>query len=92
MISPSQDWGEGHISLSHVRSYSNAKFFPGDADSRLVVAVSFVAQGIRNDIRFAGVIVNIKIIVLDQLQPSSLPHVQIGLSGKYFKLLWSVKI
>jgi hypothetical protein len=38
------------------------------------------------------VIVNIKIIVLDQLQPSSLPHVQIGLSGKYFKLLWSVKI
>jgi hypothetical protein len=28
-----------------------------------------------NHIRFTGVIVNLKIIVLDQLQPSSLPHV-----------------
>jgi hypothetical protein len=31
---PSQHWGEGHIILSHDRSYSNARFFPRDADSR----------------------------------------------------------
>jgi hypothetical protein len=31
---PSKHRGEGHIVLSHVMSYSNARFFPGDADSR----------------------------------------------------------
>jgi hypothetical protein len=31
---PSQHQGEGHIILSHVRRYSNARFFPSDADSR----------------------------------------------------------
>jgi hypothetical protein len=31
---PSQHQGEGHIILSHARSYLNARFFPGDADSR----------------------------------------------------------
>jgi hypothetical protein len=49
--------------------------------------VSFLAQGIRNHIRFAAVIVNLKIIVLDQLQPSSLPHVQIRLSEKVLQAL-----
>jgi hypothetical protein len=44
--------------------------------------VNFLAQGISNHIRFTGVIMNLKIIVLDQLQPSSLPHVQIRLSEK----------
>jgi hypothetical protein len=45
-----------------------------------VVPVSFATQGIRNHILLTGVIVNLNIIVLDQLQPSSLPHVQISLS------------
>jgi hypothetical protein len=31
---PSQYRGEGHIILSHDRGYSNARFFPGDTDSR----------------------------------------------------------
>jgi hypothetical protein len=65
MISPSQHQGEGDIILSHDGSYSNARFFPRDADSRLVVAVSFAAQGIRNHIRLARVIVNLKFIDLD---------------------------
>jgi hypothetical protein len=30
----SQHWGEGHIVLSHVRSYLNARFFLRDVDSR----------------------------------------------------------
>jgi hypothetical protein len=44
--------------------------------------MSFVAQGIHNHICFVGVIVNLKIIVLDQPQPSSLSHVQIRLGEK----------
>jgi hypothetical protein len=31
---PSQEWGEDHIILSHVRRYSNIGFFPSDADGR----------------------------------------------------------
>jgi hypothetical protein len=31
---PSRHRGEGHIKLSHDRSYPNARFFPRDADSR----------------------------------------------------------
>jgi hypothetical protein len=57
-----------------------------------VVAASFAAQGICNHIHLIGMIVNLKIIVLDQLQSSPLPHVQIILSEKYLKLLWSVNI
>jgi hypothetical protein len=79
---PSQHWGEGHIILSHDRSYLNARFFPRAADSRWVVVVSFVAQGICNHIHLTGMIVNLKLIVLDQLQLSSLPHVQIRQSEK----------
>jgi hypothetical protein len=52
-----------------------------------VVAVSFVTQGIRNHIRLTGIIVNLKIIVLNQLQPSSLLHVQIWLSEKVLQAL-----
>jgi hypothetical protein len=48
---------------------------------------SFAAQGIRNHIRFARVIMNLNIIVLDQLQPSSLPHAPIGPSGKVLQAL-----
>jgi hypothetical protein len=56
---PSQHWGEGHIILSHAMRYANARFNPRDADSRQIVIVSFVAQGIRNHICIAGVIVNL---------------------------------
>jgi hypothetical protein len=52
-----------------------------------VVAVSFVTQGIRNYTRLTRMIVNLKIIVIDQLQPSSLPHVQIRLSEKVLQAL-----
>jgi hypothetical protein len=72
---PSQHRGEGHIILSHDRDYSNARFFPIVTDNRQVVAMSFAAQGICNHIRLTGMIVNLKIIVLDQFQPSPLPHV-----------------
>jgi hypothetical protein len=86
MISPLST-GVRVIILSHDRSYSNARFFPRDADSRQVVAVSFAAQGIRNHIHLTGVIVNLQIIVLDQLQPSSLMYVQISLSEKVLQAL-----
>jgi hypothetical protein len=66
---PSQHWGEGHIILYH-----------SDENSRKVVAVSFMAQGIHNHIHLTGVIMNLKIMVLDQLLPHSLMHVQISLS------------
>jgi hypothetical protein len=84
---PSQHRGEGHIILSHDRGYPNARFFPGDTDNRQVVVVSFATQGNRNHIHLIGMIVNLKIIVLDQLQPSSLPHVQIKLSEKVLQAL-----
>jgi hypothetical protein len=64
---PSQHLGEVHIILSHDRSYPNARFFLRDADSRQIVAVRLVAQGVRNHIRLTRMIVNLKIIVLDQL-------------------------
>jgi hypothetical protein len=67
--------------------YSNARFFPRDTDNRQVVAVSFVAQGIYNQICLIRMIVNLKIIILDQLQPSPLPHVQIRLSEKVLQAL-----
>jgi hypothetical protein len=84
---PSQHRGEGHIILSQDRLYLNIRFFPRDTDNRQVVAVSFVTQGICNHIRLTGLIVNLKIIILDQLQPSSLPHVQISLSEKVLQAL-----
>jgi hypothetical protein len=54
---------------------------------RQVVAVSFAAQGISNHICLTGVIMNLEIIVLDQLQPSSLTHVQISLSENVLQAL-----
>jgi hypothetical protein len=72
---PSQHWGEGHIILSHVWRHSNAGFFPSDAESRQVVAMSFMTQGIRNPICLTGVIMNLKIVVFNHLQPPSLMHV-----------------
>jgi hypothetical protein len=79
---PSQHWGEDHIILSHDRGYPNARFFVGGTDSGQVVTVSFATQGICNHVCLSRVIVNLKIIVLHKLQPSSLPHVQIRLSEK----------
>jgi hypothetical protein len=84
---PPQHRGEGHIILSHVQRHSNARFFPSDADSRQVVAVSFMTQGICNHIRLTGVIMNLKIIVLNQLQPPSLMHPQINLSKNVLQAL-----
>jgi hypothetical protein len=84
---PSQHWGESHNIQSHARKYLNAGFFPTDANSRQVVAVSIAAQGICNYIHFPGVIVNLKVIVLDQLQPSSLMLVQISLSEDVLQAL-----
>jgi hypothetical protein len=52
-----------------------------------VVIVSFATQGFRNHIHLTGVIVNLKLIVLDQLQPSSLSHVQIRLNEKVLQAL-----
>jgi hypothetical protein len=52
-----------------------------------VVTVSFVTQSIRNDICLTRMIRNLKIIVLDQFQPFSLPHVQIRLSEKVLQAL-----
>jgi hypothetical protein len=84
---PSQQQGEGHIVLSHVRRHSNARFFPSDADSRQVVALSFAVQGIHNHIHLTGEIMDLKVIVLNQLQPPSLTHVQIILSENAFQAL-----
>jgi hypothetical protein len=78
----SQHWGEGHIILSQDRGYSDARFFSGDSDSGQVVTVRFMTQGICNHVCLTGVIANLKLIVLDQLQPSSPLHVQIRLSEK----------
>jgi hypothetical protein len=43
------------------------------------VAVSLAAQHVRNDVFLTQVIMNFQFIVLDQLEPHSLPHVQIHL-------------
>jgi hypothetical protein len=84
---PSQHRGEGHIILSHDVGYSNARFLPGDIDSRQVITVSFVTQCICNHIYLTEMIVNLKIIILNQLQPSSLSHIQIRLSEKILQTL-----
>jgi hypothetical protein len=45
-----------------------------------VVVVSLATQRICNDICLSRVVVNFQLVVLDQLMPSSLPHVQVRLS------------
>jgi hypothetical protein len=44
-------------------------------------------QGIRYHIGLAGVIVNFHIIVLNQLYPSALPHIQLFLGGDILQAL-----
>jgi hypothetical protein len=41
--------------------------------------VSLTTQHVRNDVCLTRVIVNFQLLVLDQLEPPSLPHVQIWL-------------
>jgi hypothetical protein len=50
-----------------------------------------MTQRIRNDVCLSQVIVNFQLIVLDQLEPSSLPHVQIRL-GKDILQAFVVRI
>ena len=40
----------------------------------------FPTQGIRGDVCLARVIVHLEVIILDQLEPSSLTHIQLWLS------------
>jgi hypothetical protein len=84
---PSQHRSEGHIILSQDRGYLEARFLPRDSDSGQVVTVSFATQGICNHVCLTRVIVNLKLIVLDQLQPSSLSLVQIRLSDEVLQAL-----
>jgi hypothetical protein len=44
------------------------------------VAVLLLAQGVGYDIGLAGMAVDFEVILLNQLQPSSLPQIQICLS------------
>jgi hypothetical protein len=74
---PFEGWSEGHIEERHIWRYSDAGFFIGERHSWQIIAMCLVAQGIHNDIHLSQMIMNLQIIVLDQLQPSSLAHVQI---------------
>ena len=49
------------------------------------VAMRFPAQGIRNDVCLARMIMHLKVIILDQLEPSSLMHIQLWLSEDVLK-------
>src|SRR3954463_8800086 len=45
------------------------------------------AKSVGNNIRLAGVVVDIDIVILDQLHPSTLPHIQLPLSENVLKAL-----
>ena len=49
------------------------------------VAMRFPAQGIRNNICLGRMIVHLEVIILDQLEPSSLTHIQLRLSEDVLK-------
>jgi hypothetical protein len=72
---PSQGWSEGHIEERHIWRYLYARFFIDKRHIWQIIAMCLAVQGIRNDIRLSRMTMNLKIIVLDQLQPSSLVHV-----------------
>jgi hypothetical protein len=76
---PSQGWSEGHIEERHIWRYSDARFFTGERHSWQIIAMHLAAQGICNDICLSRMIMNLQIIIFDQLQPSSLAHIQIRL-------------
>ncbi len=52
-----------------------------------VVVVSLATQHVCNDIFLSWVIVNFQIVVLDQLEPSLLPLVQVRLSENVLQAL-----
>ena len=51
------------------------------------VAMRFPAQGIRNDVCLAWMIVHLEVIILDQLKPSSLTYIQLRFSEDVLKTL-----
>jgi hypothetical protein len=76
---PSQGCSEGHIEERHIWRYSDAGFFSDEGNNWQIIAMLLMDQGICNDICLPRMIMSLQIIVLDQLQPSSLVHVQIQL-------------
>src|SRR5664279_1954484 len=52
-----------------------------------IIAIRFPTQRVSNDICFAGLIIDAQIIILDQLQPSSLSEIQLWLSEQVLKTL-----
>jgi hypothetical protein len=51
------------------------------------VAIALKAQGIGNYVGFPRMIVNFQVVVLDQLQPSTLSHIQILLGEEVLEAL-----
>jgi hypothetical protein len=60
-------------------SHLGGRLFSSQAYSWQVVAVSLTSQCVRIDFCLTQVLVNFQLIVLDQLKPPLLPHVQIRL-------------
>jgi hypothetical protein len=54
---------------------------------RDMIASVFAAQGIGNHICLARMIMDFQLIIFDQFQPSSLPHVQVRLDEKILQTL-----
>jgi hypothetical protein len=52
-----------------------------------VVAVMLVTQSVGYDVCLAGVVVNVQVVVLDQLQPPSLSQVQLRLGEDILQAL-----
>jgi hypothetical protein len=46
--------------------------------------MNLAAESIRNYILFAGVVVHLKIVILNELQPPPLKHIQISLGKDIF--------
>jgi hypothetical protein len=62
-----------------VRKYSGARLFSSKMNSWQIVVVSLTTQCVHNYIRLARMIVNLQLAILDQIEPSSLPHIQVRL-------------
>jgi hypothetical protein len=79
-------WNESYIVQSTMWDNLETWFF-GITTHRMrldreMVASAFAAHGTSNYICLARMITNFQLIILDQFQPSSLPHVQVRLSEK----------
>jgi hypothetical protein len=75
----SQQWYEGYVVQRQVRKYSGARLFSSKMNSWQIVVVSLTTQCVHNYIRLARMIVNLQLAILDQIEPSSLPHIQVRL-------------